>query len=67
MRLGEYTDRRIPYIIAAALAPVDLRLKTVERDYIRSVLDAVDGNLSVASKILGVNRRSLQRNGYGRR
>jgi len=65
MKLGDYTNRRIPYIVAAALAPVDMRLKTQEDLYIRSVLEAANGNLSVAAKMLGVNRRMLQRRGYG--
>jgi DNA-binding NtrC family response regulator len=38
-----------------------LPLADVERDYIRRVLDANDGNVSRAARILGIDRRTLYR------
>lgn len=61
MKLGEYTDLRIPYIVSAALTSVDLNLKRRTDDYILSVMEAFDGNVSLTAKRLGMHRRSLQR------
>ncbi|MCB9665887.1 MAG: response regulator [Alphaproteobacteria bacterium] len=45
---------------AAVRAAADV-LDHVERDHIRRVLEAVDGNISEAARRLGVHRRTLQR------
>ncbi len=39
-------------------------LLTVEQRHIRRILRLVDGNKSAAAKILGINRRTLQRKGF---
>jgi ActR/RegA family two-component response regulator len=43
----------------------DVRLRRVIDRHIARVLEATDGNLSLAAKLLGMHRRSLQR--YERR
>jgi ActR/RegA family two-component response regulator len=42
-------------------AGVDLRIKPLIAERVEHVLGLVDGNLSVAARMLGINRRSLQR------
>jgi len=64
MKLGDYTVRRTPHIVAAAYAGVDLSLARVERDHIERVLRAINGNLTAAAKLLRVSRRCLERKGY---
>lgn len=64
MKLGAYTVFRTPHIIAAAYAGVDLSLERVEREHIERVLQAVNGSLPAAAKLLRVSRRSLERRGY---
>jgi ActR/RegA family two-component response regulator len=39
----------------------DLRLRTVLDAHIQRVIRACEGNISLAAKLLGVHRRSLQR------
>jgi ActR/RegA family two-component response regulator len=39
----------------------DLRLRAVLDAHIQRVIQACDGNISLAAKLLGVHRRSLQR------
>jgi transcriptional regulator with PAS, ATPase and Fis domain len=39
-------------------------LQAVEQRHIRRILRLVDGNKSAAAKILGINRRTLQRKGF---
>jgi ActR/RegA family two-component response regulator len=48
-----------------ALSERDVNLARVVADHIARVLDAADGNLSLAAELLGVNRRTMQR--YKRR
>jgi ActR/RegA family two-component response regulator len=64
MKLGDYTMRRTPHIVAAALANVDLSLKTANRTHIERVIEACHGSLPAAAKLLQVSRRSLERMGY---
>lgn len=49
--------------VAKALraAGVDMRIRTLVDHQIGLVMRLVEGNLSVAAQLLGVNRRSLQR------
>ena len=42
----------------------DLSLAEVERRHIERVLRLAEGNKSAAAKILGVDRRTLQRKGF---
>ena len=44
--------------------PEALDLATVEQHHIRRVLDLVSGNKSAAARILGLDRRTLQRKGF---
>jgi ActR/RegA family two-component response regulator len=44
-----------------ATSPAELRLSRVVTRYIRSVVDACDGNRSVAARLMGIPRRTLQR------
>ncbi|MEM1249918.1 MAG: sigma 54-interacting transcriptional regulator [Acidobacteriota bacterium] len=44
--------------------PEALDLETVERRHIRRVLEITDGNKSAASRILGIDRRTLSRKGF---
>jgi ActR/RegA family two-component response regulator len=39
----------------------DVRLARVVNSHVERVIDAADGNLTVAAELLDVNRRSLQR------
>lgn len=49
-------------VLVAATGPDDLvSMKEVERRYIQRVLDAVNGNRTVAAKILGFDRKTLYR------
>lgn len=64
MGFGDYTVRRTPHIITAALANVDLSLKTAERTHIERVIAACHGSLPAAAKLLRISRRSLERMGY---
>ena len=48
----------------AASGPEALDLDTVERRHIRRVLELTEGNKSSAAKILGVDRKTLQRKGF---
>ncbi len=47
-----------------AQGPEALDLRTLERRHIRRVLEITDGNKSAASKILGIDRRTLARKGF---
>jgi len=47
--------------LLASAAERHLPLAEVERSYIRRVLDANDGNVSRAARILGIDRRTLYR------
>ena len=47
--------------LLASAAERHLPLAEVERAYIRRVLDANDGNVSRAARILGIDRRTLYR------
>ena len=47
--------------LLASAAERQLPLAEVERGYIRQVLDACDGNVSRAARILGIDRRTLYR------
>lgn len=44
--------------------PEALDLETVERRHIRRVLELTDGNKTAAARILGLNRKTLQRKGF---
>ena len=44
-----------------AWSSADVRLQRVIDRHIARVLDAADGNLSLAADLLGIHRRSLQR------
>jgi ActR/RegA family two-component response regulator len=52
--------------LEAAAAGVDLTLASTERDHIAMVLGLVRGDLSAAARMLGVNRRTLQRRKHRR-
>lgn len=67
MKLGEYTKKRTPYIVAAALDDVDLSVRTAERRHIEKVMGLVGGNITLAARLLRLSRRSLERKGYRRR
>lgn len=64
MALGDHIIRRLPHIIAASLSDVDLTMARVEKNHIEMVLRLVCGDLLVASRVLGMSRRSLERKGY---
>ena len=49
-------------LAASGQTPLDLH--AVEQRHIRRILRLVDGNKSAAAKILGVNRKTLQRKGF---
>lgn len=58
--------RRDPQIAEAlllfgAVDPLELSLAQVAADHVGRVLEACRGNISLASTLLGINRRSLQR------
>jgi ActR/RegA family two-component response regulator len=57
--------RDLALAIFGATSLADTRLQTAIDRHIARVLDAADGNLSLAAKLLGMHRRSLQR--YERR
>ena len=48
----------------AGQGPEALDLQTVESRHIRRVLEITDGNKSAASRILGIDRRTLARKGF---
>lgn len=43
------------------LDPDDLKISNVVREHIANVLDACEGNRSLAAPLLGIPRRTLQR------
>lgn len=47
--------------IVAAFKGTDLTVRTLVDAHIDRVLSMVDGNMSAAAKLLGLDRRSLQR------
>ncbi|MCU1277072.1 MAG: hypothetical protein JWM53_618 [bacterium] len=57
--------RDLALAIFGATNADDVRMQRVIESHIARVLDAADGNLSLSAKLLGVNRRTLQR--YARR
>ena len=57
--------RDLALAIFGASNATDARLQVVIDRHIARVIDAADGNLSLAAKLLGMHRRSLQR--YARR
>jgi ActR/RegA family two-component response regulator len=63
MRSRKRPDRGGDLALAflGALNADDVRLKRVVDRHIARVLDAADQNLSLAAKLLGMHRRSLQR------
>jgi transcriptional regulator with GAF, ATPase, and Fis domain len=58
-------DRQLAIAYLGSPSPSEIRLDEVIADHIKRVLEATDGNLSLAAKLLGMHRRSLQR--YARR
>jgi ActR/RegA family two-component response regulator len=62
-RRGHPRELALAYLGARSLDDVSMR-SIVDRHIVR-VLDAADGNLSVAADLLGINRRTMQR--YARR
>jgi ActR/RegA family two-component response regulator len=62
-RLRQARELALAYL--GAPDPRDVVLSHVEDSHIKRVLDACDGNLSLAAELLGMHRRSLQR--YERR
>jgi ActR/RegA family two-component response regulator len=66
MKTG-HRPKRAAYARDLALAflgatnATDIRLQVVIDRHMTRVLDASDGNLSLAAKLLGMHRRSLQR------
>jgi transcriptional regulator with GAF, ATPase, and Fis domain len=58
-------DRQLALAYLGTPAPAQIRLDEVISDHIKRVLEATDGNLSLAATLLGMHRRSLQR--YARR
>jgi two-component system response regulator RegA len=57
--------RDLALAILGTANAADVQLQTVIDRHIARVLDATDGNLSLAADLLGMHRRSLQR--YERR
>lgn len=52
----------------ATSPPPKLRtLAEVQQDHIKTVLEHTKGNKTEAAKILGINRRTLARQGYPRK
>ena len=52
------------------VAPVESWRRTLDdvcRDHTKQVIAAVNGNLTEAAKILGIDRRTLARKGYRKR
>ncbi len=49
---------------SASTGPEALDLETVERRHIRRVMELTDGNKTAAARILGLNRKTLQRKGF---
>jgi DNA-binding NtrC family response regulator len=49
---------------AAHAAPEPLDLEAMERRHIQRILKLTSGNKSEAAKILGVDRKTLQRKGF---
>lgn len=47
--------------IVDAFKGTDLTLRTAKDEHIEKVMRLVDGNISAAAALLGINRRSLQR------
>jgi transcriptional regulator with GAF, ATPase, and Fis domain len=58
-------DLQLALAYLGAPKPAQIRLDEVIADHIKRVLEATDGNLSLAAVLLGMHRRSLQR--YARR
>jgi two-component system response regulator AtoC len=55
-------DFRRSHVLVTAAQPGELvTMEEVEKRYITSVLDAVDGNRTTAAKILGLDRKTLYR------
>jgi ActR/RegA family two-component response regulator len=53
--------------ILGATSADEVRLKHVVEQHIKRVLGAADENLSLAAKLLGMHRRSLQRHALRKR
>jgi transcriptional regulator with GAF, ATPase, and Fis domain len=58
-------DRELALAYLAVASVDEVRLDRVIDEHIKRILDATDGNLSLAADLLGMHRRSLQR--YARR
>jgi ActR/RegA family two-component response regulator len=58
-------DRELALAYLAVPSVDEVRLDRVIDEHIKRILDATDGNLSLAADLLGMHRRSLQR--YARR
>ena len=58
-KIRQYRNSRV---LATGNDPTELRtLDSIERDYILHVMQAVDGNKSLAARILGLDRKTLYR------
>ena len=64
-RLGDRLARRARRLGASNAEEV--RLKYIVEQHIKRVLTATDENLSLAAKLLGMHRRSLQRHALRKR
>jgi ActR/RegA family two-component response regulator len=64
-RAEQARDLALAYLGVASADEV--LLKRVVDAHIRRVLGATDDNLSLAARLLGMNRRSLQRHGFRKR
>jgi transcriptional regulator with GAF, ATPase, and Fis domain len=58
-------DRQLALAYLGTPSSSEIRLDEVIAEHIKRVLEATDGNLSLAATLLGMHRRSLQR--YARR
>lgn len=58
-------DRELALAYLGIRSAAEIQLDRVIDEHIERVLDAADGNLSLAADLLGMHRRSLQR--YARR
>lgn len=61
MTLRRKHRRALALAILGVRFTSEVRLANVASDHVDRVMDATDGNLSLAAEMLGINRRSLQR------
>ena len=61
MRRRRQVNAELALAFLGARSADEVRLTKVVDRHVKHVLDAADGNLSVAAELLGVNRRTMQR------